>query len=184
MRTLSMYKIGRRAEHYVIGKLKKLGAALIIRSSRSLTPADLVAVFPKQRQIWFVQVKTSRRGTSLYLMPAYYPELKAIEGIYVVKGGFFVKEKGWRSKCGDTFHWKTDLNFDLGTLVGRLASLEHRQWVEWSKKLAEGESLSRERLDRWNKLWVDYSELSDSETESDRQWAREVLKVLGMGDET
>ena len=62
-------------------------------------------------------------------------------------------------------------------LVEALAELEHIQWVEWSKEIANTEKLSPERLERWEKLWVAYSELDESEKESDRKWARKVCAV-------
>jgi hypothetical protein len=62
-------------------------------------------------------------------------------------------------------------------LLEELAALEHLQWVEWSKTLAEKEHLSPERLERWQKLWVPYEELDDKDKESDRVWARRALGV-------
>lgn len=65
-------------------------------------------------------------------------------------------------------------------LLEALAALEHSQWVEWSKSLAEKEKLSPERLERWEKLWVPYNELDEKDKESDRIWARKVLYVAGV----
>ena len=55
---------------------------------------------------------------------------------------------------------------------------EHEQWVAWSKTLEKYGNITRERLDRWKRLWVPYSELSEKDKEQDRVWARKVLKIL------
>ncbi|MFA5445755.1 MAG: RyR domain-containing protein [Bacteroidales bacterium] len=64
-------------------------------------------------------------------------------------------------------------------LVEEIARYEHLQWVEWSKAIAESETISPERLARWKKqLWVPYSRLPEEQKESDRKYARKVLKHL------
>ena len=60
-----------------------------------------------------------------------------------------------------------------------LASIEHDQWIAWSKDLASKETLSPERLARWRSLWVPYEELSEEMKEHDRRWARLVQLVTG-----
>jgi hypothetical protein len=65
-------------------------------------------------------------------------------------------------------------------LIEALAALEHQQWIDWSKTIAEKENLSPERLERWRKLWVPYEELDEKDKESDRAWARKVLAVTGL----
>ena len=63
-------------------------------------------------------------------------------------------------------------------LIEEIARFEHLQWVEWSKAIAEVENISPERLARWKKLWVSYSRLPEEQKESDRKYARRVLKHL------
>lgn len=58
----------------------------------------------------------------------------------------------------------------------QLASLEHEQWVQWSKSVAK--EVSPERLKRWKKYWIPYNKLSDKVKEQDRIWARKVLHIL------
>lgn len=60
----------------------------------------------------------------------------------------------------------------------KLAELEHMQWIEWSKDIAQTEFISPARLDRWMKLWCPYSDLSEKEKELDREWARKVLEIF------
>lgn len=62
-----------------------------------------------------------------------------------------------------------------GSLLERLAALEHEQWVAWSKDIAAKEKLSEARLLRWKGYWVPYSELSDEVKRQDRDWALKVL---------
>ncbi len=59
-----------------------------------------------------------------------------------------------------------------------LAELEHDQWVAWSKQIAATEKISPERLARWKKLWVPYSQLTESYKDDDRKWADKVLAIL------
>lgn len=59
-----------------------------------------------------------------------------------------------------------------------LAALEHRQWVEWSKSLAESEDLSDERVERWEEFWCPYDDLDEETKDHDRKWADEVLEIL------
>lgn len=63
-------------------------------------------------------------------------------------------------------------------LLERLAELEHEQWVHWSKALAMQENLSPERVERWKRYWVPYSDLPEDVKESDRKWARKVLDIV------
>jgi predicted transcriptional regulator len=62
-------------------------------------------------------------------------------------------------------------------LLEELAAIEHTQWIEWSKNLAEKENLSPERLERWQKLWVPYEQLDEKDKENDRKWARKGMHV-------
>jgi len=55
-----------------------------------------------------------------------------------------------------------------------LASLEHEQWLTFIKDLNE----QGERREKWAKLMIPYSELSEEVKELDRVWARKVLETL------
>lgn len=63
-------------------------------------------------------------------------------------------------------------------LLEELAALEHDQWVEWSKNLADSEPISEPRLNRWEDYWCDYSELEEDVKEKDRELAKDVIEVL------
>jgi len=60
----------------------------------------------------------------------------------------------------------------------KLADLEHKQWMFWSKNIINNEKISEDRLDKWAGLWIDYSKLKEKDKESDRVWADEVIKEL------
>jgi len=66
----------------------------------------------------------------------------------------------------------------LSPVLETLAALEHEQWVSWSRSLAATEHLSEARVERWQRLWVPYADLSEQEKEADREWARRVLEIL------
>ena len=67
---------------------------------------------------------------------------------------------------------------DKEKLLEKIAEIEHEQWVSWSKAIAKQENLSPERLERWKKYWIPYSELPEDVKEHDRKWARRVLEVI------
>lgn len=59
-----------------------------------------------------------------------------------------------------------------------LAELEHKQWMEWSKEIAATEPIQQDRLKRWKKFWVPYSQLPSSVKDKDREWADKVLEIV------
>jgi len=59
-----------------------------------------------------------------------------------------------------------------------LSSLEHDQWVSWSKDISAKEDITAECLSRWEQSWVPYSELTEEMKEANRDWARKTLKAL------
>ncbi len=75
-----------------------------------------------------------------------------------------------------------------------LAEIEHKQWIEWSKFIAEelkeieGHLVYERTKDalkqlndiqkRWAKSWKPYSELTEETKESDRKYAKKVLQRI------
>ena len=57
-----------------------------------------------------------------------------------------------------------------------MAELEHDQWVEWSKAVAN--EVSPERRARWEKLWIPYPELTEEQKDQDRVWADKSIAEL------
>lgn len=63
-------------------------------------------------------------------------------------------------------------------LIETLAEIEHEQWMEWAKSLQENEDLSEDRINRWEKLYIPYDELTDESKEDDRVYARKVIEAI------
>jgi hypothetical protein len=63
-------------------------------------------------------------------------------------------------------------------LLEKLAALEHEQWISWSMNIVHSESISYERLERWQKLWIPYEQLTEEQKEQDRAWARKALAIM------
>ena len=62
-------------------------------------------------------------------------------------------------------------------LLEKLADLEHQQWIHWTKYMLD--NMSDENINRWKQqIETPYSELSEKEKESDREWAEKVLKII------
>jgi hypothetical protein len=66
----------------------------------------------------------------------------------------------------------------LRSIVEAVAELEHEQWIHWTRFMLS--NLSYENILRWQKQTeTPYAELSEKEKESDREWARKVLRLIG-----
>lgn len=62
-------------------------------------------------------------------------------------------------------------------MLEKLAELEHIQWSHWTKYMLE--NLTPENIERWKKqIETPYSDLSEKEKESDREWARKVIEIF------
>ena len=69
-------------------------------------------------------------------------------------------------------------------LIEKLAALEHEQWSHWMHYLLsfvtpEIRKSFGDNLIRWERqMMTSYGHLSEKEKESDRVWARKVIKIL------
>lgn len=62
-------------------------------------------------------------------------------------------------------------------LLDLLANLEHEQWSHWTDYYLKNDTLENRR--RWKKqVETPYSQLSNRERESDKQWANKVLAII------
>lgn len=59
-----------------------------------------------------------------------------------------------------------------------LAGLEHEQWIEWSRNIAETEDLSPDRIERWGRYWIPYDQLDEPTKDHDRRWSLEAIRRL------
>lgn len=63
-------------------------------------------------------------------------------------------------------------------LLEKLAELEHIKWMEWARHILSEETITTQRVQRWARLFVPYSELSENEKEKDRFLAHRVLNAI------
>jgi len=92
---LRPYQYGYIVEHECRKRLKqKYGAKYVIRSSRSLGPADLIAIFPERREIWLIQVKKEQAPKDLSKLQQRFKTLVELGGEYQVIPYAFMKVKG------------------------------------------------------------------------------------------
>lgn len=63
-------------------------------------------------------------------------------------------------------------------ILEKLADLEHKQWMHWSKYVAENYDIPEELEKKWEKSWKPYEELSEEMKDKDRKWARKVLEII------
>jgi len=62
-------------------------------------------------------------------------------------------------------------------LTEKLADLEHQQWAHWTKYFLS--NFDKPNVERWSaQIKIPYKMLSEKEKESDRKWARKVLKIV------
>ena len=58
-----------------------------------------------------------------------------------------------------------------------LAELEHKQWAHWTRYMLA--NLTPENIERWQRqIETPYSELSEKEKNSDREWADKILSII------
>lgn len=62
--------------------------------------------------------------------------------------------------------------------IEELSDLEHRQWMHWSKYVAENYDIPEELEEKWEKSWKPYEELSEEMKDKDRKWARKVIDIV------
>lgn len=67
---------------------------------------------------------------------------------------------------------------DVGKpILEKLANLEHQQWAHWTKYMLD--NLTPDNIKRWrDQIVTPYSQLSEKEKETDREWARKVVKII------
>jgi Holliday junction resolvase len=85
------YKSGYIIELKARDELRKMGFT-VIRSSRSLTQADLVAINPNTKEIWLVQCKKEEAPRDLSRLQSRFKDLKQLEGTYICKPYVYIKK--------------------------------------------------------------------------------------------
>jgi len=88
------YQYGYQVEFEAKKRLKNLGAEIVVRSSRSLSPIDLIALFPREKRILLVQVKKAEAVEDYEELQKQYSELKQYAGQFIVEPMLFIKKSG------------------------------------------------------------------------------------------
>jgi len=92
--SMSSYRCGYLVELKARDELKKLGAKIVVRSSGSRTPVDLIAIFPHKNEIWLVQVKAKREAPkNISKLKRELPDLINLSGTYTVQPKVYMKRK-------------------------------------------------------------------------------------------
>jgi len=79
-------------------------------------------------------------------------------------------------ECGDTTEKEECVCGGKCVDLETLSDLAHRLWWHWSEYIALEESISQDRLTRWQDLWVDYTELTEEMKDKDREVVEEQLR--------
>jgi len=62
-------------------------------------------------------------------------------------------------------------------LLEALADLEHDQWAHWTRYMLD--NLTPGNIEKWEKQCdTPYSDLSEKEKDSDREWALKAIKIF------
>ena len=91
---MTRYRAGYIVELKAKDELLKQGAALVVRSSRSLTAVDLIAFHPERGEIWLIQCKKQEAPKQPEKITEKYQVLKKLEGTYICKTYLYAKKNG------------------------------------------------------------------------------------------
>lgn len=115
--------------------------------------------------------KYEKEGNTLYakkirhILEQEKEHKKMLEGME--KGFFFPVKKSLAESSDDA-------------VVEKLAEAIHNMWCGWSVHAAE--QVDKEIRERWEKMWIAYSELPEIEKEKDRVEARGLLDLVKTGE--
>ncbi len=105
------------------------------------------------------------------------------EGVFFIGDDLAMEPDNWLDQLLAS---GTLVEIPKGRLVDReainyeaVAAVEHDQWTRWSMALVQTEDISDERVARWTRLWnTEYTDLTESEKESDREWASKAIATM------
>ena len=64
--------------------------------------------------------------------------------------------------------------------IEKVSAIIHELWMTWAKELMTSESLSKNRIQRWEtKCFLPYAELSEEMKDLDRKFAKQIILSLG-----
>jgi len=88
------YRKGYLVELKARDRLFDMGASLVLRSAGSRSPADLVAIFPQKREVWFVQVKSEEAPRDEERLRRRFQNLLELKGTYTCRTVLFMRREG------------------------------------------------------------------------------------------
>ena len=86
------YLIELKAKDELLKMAVKMGTAIVVRSSRSLSPADLIAIFPQKHEIWLIQCKKEQAPKDTSKLAERFKDLKNLAGTYTCKTYAYMKK--------------------------------------------------------------------------------------------
>jgi len=92
--TITNYERGYQVELKAKRRIEEDKDILVIRSSRSLTPIDLIAINKRTKEIMLIQCKKEKVSTDKARLAKRFSELKSLEGTYSVKAVLYAKVNG------------------------------------------------------------------------------------------
>jgi len=93
-RKVTNYQRGYKVELSAKKRLEKDPMVIVIRSSRSLTLADLIAIFPDKAEIWLIQCKKEQIPNNPIKYFNRFREFKSLDGTYTLKTFLYAKKNG------------------------------------------------------------------------------------------
>ncbi len=110
--------------------------------------------------------------TFCYRCPQFSSDIPVTVGDVVERDGF------WFADLQVYEHGRTSISLKgIPTLRERLAALEHKQWAHWTRYLLD--HVTPENTELWRRqIDTPYEHLSESEKDSDREWADQVLRIV------
>jgi len=91
--TNASYRKGYAIELLCKQKLQEMGFT-VIRSSRSLTPVDLVAINPEKHEIWLIQCKKEDAPEDPKKLKEKFKDLLKLNTHYTIRTFAFMRAKG------------------------------------------------------------------------------------------
>lgn len=93
---------------------------------------------------------------------------------------WLTSENSIKIGCFDNENRINDKN--VNSLREVLADLEHEQWSHWTKHMLD--NLTPKNIERWKRqIETPYSQLTEKEKDSDREWADKVLSLFEVRED-
>lgn len=78
-------------------------------------------------------------------------------------------------ECSHIYHPLDDVE-EVFYNKNKITVLAHRLWSYWSMDIAEEEDIKEDRVSRWKKLWIPFSDLTKEMKDKDRELVNRFLQ--------